>query len=130
MNLSRPMIIALLYLFNFFLGFSVFVGVVLAYVWRGDEDTQEWEVSHFTYAIHSFWLSIGLGLLFLLLWIGGLIGTAPYEESEPAIGFLITMIAGILVWFVLMGWFCARTVISLARASNAKPMADLRTWLF
>ena len=50
-HLSRPMIIAILYLANVIASFTVIIGVVLAYVWRGDEASEEWEKTHFTLSL-------------------------------------------------------------------------------
>ena len=51
---QRPAIVAGLYLATLILGLSVFVGLILAYVWRGENDGEPWEESHFTYLIRQF----------------------------------------------------------------------------
>ncbi len=39
-TLMRPTIVGALYLLNIFLGFSVFIGLILACIWRSDAATQ------------------------------------------------------------------------------------------
>ena len=47
-DFNRPTVVSLLYLSSFILGVTAIVGVVLAYVWKG-EPHAEWESSHYTY---------------------------------------------------------------------------------
>ena len=62
-TLYRPIIVAILYLANLFTGFSVLIGLILAYVWRNDRDVTEWEETHFTYLIRTFWIGFWVCLL-------------------------------------------------------------------
>jgi uncharacterized membrane protein len=134
MTLYRPALVALLYLLNIFLGFSVFVGIVLAYVWRSDAETQEWEKTHFTYLIRTFW--IGFAGMFggFCLMIASFVAMAVSQEinggNEPALGFFAFFPLLMLFYIALMIWFCVRSVISLVKAGDCKPISNPETWLF
>jgi len=102
---NRPTIISLLYLASCITGITVIIGVVLAYVWKG-EPHQPWEETHYTYLIRTFWIGVGgtvLGVLTLLI----------------GVGFLILLGIGI--------WALVRTVLSLVSAQKREPMKDPET---
>jgi uncharacterized membrane protein len=73
---NRPTIIALLFLASPLVGgISAIVGVVLAYVWRS-ETHADWETSHYSYLINTFWIAfIGtcISLVLMLVLIGFLL---------------------------------------------------------
>ena len=110
-QMNHPTIISLLYVGSFLVGITSVIGVVLAYMWRG-EDHASWEDSHYRYLIRTFW-----------------------------IGFVYAIIAGILsvvtlglLAFVFFGlvsvWFIVRAIKSLTAAQKQMPMANVETWLF
>jgi len=105
-DFNRPTVISLLYLSSFVLGITVLIGVVLAYVWRG-EPQAEWERSHYTYLIRTFWLGL----------IGGIVSTI---LMLALIGFLL--IVGVAVLVIV------RCVLSLVNAQKKQPMPDPGTW--
>ncbi len=105
-DFNRPTVISLLYLSSFVLGITVLIGVVLAYVWRG-EPQAEWERSHYTYLIRTFWLGL----------IGGIVSTI---LMLALIGFLL--IVGVAVLVIV------RCVLSLVNAQKKLPMPDPETW--
>ncbi len=133
-TLYRPTIVGLLYLLNIFLGFSVFVGVVLAYIWRGEPETQDWEKTHYTYLIRTFWVGLVLVLGTFVLFFASVFGVALNAEAgggEPhAAGFVAGMFGWIAVWMLAAIWFCARTILSLVKAGKRQPMPNPGTWLF
>lgn len=106
-DFNRPTIIGLLYLGSFITGVSGLVGLVLAYVWKG-EPNQPWEVAHYTYLIRTFWLGLVASFIGVLTLIIG-------------IGFLILVAVGI--------WALVRTVLSLVKAQQRAPMPDPLTWV-
>jgi len=106
-DLNRPTIISLLYLSSFVLGVTSIVGVVLAYVWKG-EPHEEWQTSHYRYLIRTFWLGL----------IGGFIGVL---LLIVLIGFLILLAVAVLV--------IVRCVLSLVNAQKQAPMPNPETWL-
>ena len=135
-TMQRPTIVAALYLANIVLGFSVFVGLVLAYVWRNDAESQEWERTHFTYLIRTFWIGAAVFLLMFLLWFGAIFGLVfdqalqgGHSDSPPA-GFFLGFFGVILVWLLCAVWFFIRCILSLVRAADNKPMPNPGTWLF
>ena len=104
---NRPTIISLLYLSSFFLGVTVIVGLVLAYVWK-DESHADWESSHYQYLIRTFWIGL-IGCIISVLFMVVLIG------------FLMLTAVGVLV--------VVRCVLCLVNAQKQQPMPNPETWL-
>ena len=106
-DFNRPTIISLLYLSGFILGITVIVGVVLAYVWKG-EPQADWESSHYDYLIRTFWIGlIGSVISFVLMLV--------------LIGFLLWIAVGVLV--------VVRCVLSLINAQKQMAMPNPETLL-
>jgi uncharacterized membrane protein len=104
---NNPTIISLLYLASFITGITAIVGVVLAFVWRG-EPKAEWEASHYQYLINTFWI--------------GLVGSV--------VGFLLLIVLiGLLVWAAVAVLVIVRSVMSLLNAQKHMPMPNPATWL-
>lgn len=137
-TMQRPFIIALLYLLNLVLGISAIVGVILAYVWRNEPETQEWEKTHYTYLIRTFWISFAVGVAFVMLWFGAVFGSILQAEmtqqggpNEPPPAMLfVGVLGGMLLLLLNVIWFSIRSVLSLAKAGSAKPMPKPKTWWF
>ena len=137
-TLYRPIIVGALYLLTLFTGFSVLVGLILAYVWRNDRDVTEWEETHFTYLIRTFWIGFWVAILMAVAMIGTtlalstsstLASLAMVEDREdPAIAVLV--FGGLALWLVMCVWFFVRTIRSLANAASQKAMPNPKTWLF
>ena len=106
-SFNRPTIVSLLYLASCVLMVSGLVGLVLAYVWRG-EPHEEWESSHYTYLIRTFWLGLVGALVSIVLML-------------VLIGFLLIFAVGI--------WVIVRCVLSLVNAQKQQPMPNPETWL-
>lgn len=109
-DLNKPTIIALCYLASFVVGFSGLVGVVLAFVWKGEAEadaSRSWEASHYTYLINTFWI--------------GLIGTV--------VGVLLMIVLiGFLVLLATVALVGVRSVLSLINAQKQMPMPEPGTW--
>lgn len=105
-DLNRPTIISLLYLSSFILGITGIIGLVLAFVWKG-EARGSWEESHFTYLINTFWIGL----------IGSIVG---FLLMIVLIGFLILIAVAVLV--------VVRCVMSLINAQKHLPMPDPNTF--
>ena len=106
-DFNRPTIISLLYLSSFVLGITIIVGVVLAYVWKG-EPHADWESSHYDYLIRTFWI--------------GLIGSV--------ISFILMLVLiGFLLWIAVAVLVIVRCVLSLINAQKQAPMPNPETWL-
>ncbi len=106
-DFNQPTIISALYLSGFLLGVTWIVGVVLAYVWKG-EAKAEWEASHYTYLIRTFWI--------------GFIGTVISI-------FLMIVLIGFLLWAAVAVLMVVRCVLSLINAQKHEPMPNPETWL-
>jgi len=104
---NQPTIVSLLYLSSFILGITSIIGVVLAYVWRG-ESKASWEDSHFQYLINTFWIGLVGGIISVLLMF-------------VLIGFLL--LPAVVVLLVV------RCVLSLINAQKQQPMPNPSTLL-
>ena len=104
---NHPTIVSLLYLSSAVLGVTAIVGVVLAYVWKG-ETHADWESSHYQYLIRTFWIGLIGALVSLVLMIA-------------LIGFLTMIAVGVLV--------LVRCVLSLVNAQKRQPMPNPDTWI-
>ncbi len=132
-SFQRPLIISLLYLLSIVTGFTMFVGVVLAYIWRGEETAEEWEISHFTYLIRTFWMGFGLFVLIFIGWVLAIMGLAIAQSSAnepPGPAFFVVVFGGFIVMMLGGIWFCARSVVSMVKSANRQPMSNPTTWLF
>jgi uncharacterized membrane protein len=101
-DFNHPTIISLLYLSSVVLGVTAIVGVVLAYVWRGEAHA-DWESSHYQYLIRTFWIGLVGSLVSILFMI-------------VLIGFLMLVAVGVLV--------LVRCVMSLVAAQKQQPMPN------
>lgn len=106
-DFNRPTIVGLLYAGSLITGVSGLVGLVLAYVWRG-EPHEAWEETHYVYLVRTFWLALAASVLGVLTLIIG-------------VGFLILLATCV--------WVLVRTVLSLVKAQQRAPMPDPRTFL-
>lgn len=106
-DFNRPTIIALLYLASAVLGVTGLVGLVLAYVWKG-ETHAEWEASHYQYLINTFWIGL----------VGTVVGLV---LALVLIGFVVLLAVAVLV--------VVRCVLSLINAQKQIPMPNPSTLL-
>ncbi|MDE2595399.1 MAG: hypothetical protein KGL44_00830 [Sphingomonadales bacterium] len=106
-DFNRPTIISLLYLSQFFIGLTGIVGVVLAFVWRS-EPMEDWERSHYTYLINTFWIGLA----------GSVIGVL-----------LLFVLIGVLVLLATMVLVIVRSVLCLLNAQKRQPMPKPDSWL-
>lgn len=106
-DFNRPTIIGLLYLSSAIFGVTALIGVVLAYVWRG-EPHEAWEETHYRYLIRTFWIALVGTALGLVLMIA-------------LVGFILLPVVGVLV--------IVRTVLSLVKAQKREAMPNPDTWI-
>jgi len=137
-TLYRPIIVGALYLLTLFTGFSVLVGLILAYVWRGEEETAGWESTHFTYLIRTFWIGFWVAILMAVAMIGTtlalsssstLASLAMVEDPDDS-AVAVLVFGGLALWLVMCVWFFVRTIRSLANAASQRAMPNPKTWLF
>ncbi len=107
-DFNYPTIVAILYITSIFSGFGGIVGVVLAYVWKG-ETPNGWEASHYDFHIRTFWF--------------GLIGYV--------VGFILVLVLiGFPILLFVTVWMVARSVIAMLKAQNKEPMPNPNTlWI-
>ena len=106
-DFNYPTIVALLYLASFVTGITGLVGVVLAYIWKG-EARDPWEASHFQYLINTFWIGL----------VGSIVSVI-----------LMVVLIGVPLLLGVMALTVVRTVFSLVHAQKREPMPEPGTWL-
>ena len=107
-DFNPPTIIGLLYAASWLTGITGIIGVVLAYVWKGDAH-EPWEATHYDYLIRTFWFGLAGSVIGLILMV-------------VLIGFPILLAVGI--------WFLVRAIMSLINAQKRVAMPDPQTLLF
>ena len=100
-------IVYILYLASLIFGVTAVIGVVIAYVNRGDGP--EWLWGHYEFQIRTFWISLLYLVIILIL-------------SLIYFGFLL-----IPLWYIWIIVRCARGMKYLARG---EPHLDPKSWLF
>ena len=104
---NHPTVVSLLYLGGFITGISMIVGVILAYVWKGEAGEPEWTQSHYGYLIRTFWI--------------GLIGTV--------VGIVLTIVLiGVFIIIGTAALVITRSVMSLLAAQKRAPMPNPDSW--
>jgi uncharacterized membrane protein len=104
---SNALIIYILYLVSLAVGLTSIIGVIMAYVSKGD--APEWLKTHYIFLIRTFWI----GLLYAF--IGALL-------TVVLIGFLVLLFA--VVWWIVR---CAQ---GLNLLSKNQPVPNYQTWMF
>ncbi len=99
--------IYILYLGSLVIAVTGIVGVVIAYVYRGE--ASEIVQTHYRFQIRTFWMGFLFGVIGLLLTV---------------------VVLGILVWLFLLIWLVARCVIGLKYLNEGKPVPNPGSWLF
>ncbi len=100
-------LIYILYLLSLLFGVTSLVGLIMAYVNKGD--APEWVQSHYRFQIRTFWI----GLLF------GVIGA-----------FTVAFVVGILILVFLLVWWIARCVTGMRYFSEGRAHPDPASWMF
>lgn len=105
-DLNHPTIISLCYISSLVLGVTGLVGIVLAFVWKG-EAHDEWEDSHYQYLINTFWI--------------GLVGSI--------VSFILMIVLiGFFLLFATMALVIVRSVLSLINAQKRLAMPNPGSW--
>ena len=107
-DLNRPTIVSLLFLSSYLLGITAIIGIVLAYVWRG-EAHEPWEATHYQYLITTFWVGLGGMILSVILMI---------------------VLIGFLLIFAVGAWVLVRVILSIIAAQKRQPMPNPGTLFF
>ena len=96
-----------LYAISVAVGVTAVIGVVLAYMARGD--APNWLASHYRFQIRTFWL------LLLFSIIGGV---------------LTVVLIGYLVLVATAAWLLVRCVKGWRHLDRREPVENVETWLF
>ena len=100
-------VIYILYLVGIVVGLTAIVGVIMAYVKKGD--APPWLQTHYRFQIRTFWI----GVLYSII---GMV-TAP-------------ILIGFLVFLFVLVWIIMRCVKGMGLADKGQPMENVETWLF
>jgi uncharacterized membrane protein len=96
-----------LYLASLLLGFTSIIGVIVAYVYRGE--AQEWLKAHYTLQIRTFWI----GLLYSF-----------------AAGLLSLVGIGLILIPVVLVWLIVRCVKGFQYLGKRQPYPNVDTWFW
>lgn len=108
---KMPLVIYILYLSSILLGITSIIGLIMAYVSKGD--AADWEKTHYRFQIRTFWISLLYGLIMVVMMATMIL--AP-----------VAMILGLAV----MIWFVVRCVKGLIAFNQSRPVANPTTWWF
>jgi uncharacterized membrane protein len=100
-------LIYVLYLLSVLVGITVLIGLVMAYLNRGEAEGT-WAESHYTYQIRTFWI----GLLY------SVISTV-----------LVVIGIGFLLYIAVAIWAIVRCVRGLQWSAAGQPVPDPQTWV-
>ncbi|MCG7600515.1 hypothetical protein MHM84_12005 [Halomonas sp. McH1-25] len=107
-DITIPQVIYVLYLAGLItVNATLLVGVVMAYVYRGD--APRWLRAHYRYQIRTFWI----GLVYSI-----------------AAFFLSLVAVGALAWPLLAVWLVVRCVIGLRDVRRRRSPANPYSWLW
>ena len=99
-------LVYILYLVSLAIGLTVIVGLVFAYMNRGNTDP--WLDSHYTYQIRTFWIALLYSVICFVLALVGI---------------------GFLLMFAALIWFVVRCVKGLQMITREQPIDNPETWL-
>ena len=99
--------IYILYLVGLLFGITFLIGVILAYVSRGNAPS--WLAGHYRFQIRTFWI----GLLFLVI---GII------TSFIIIGYVLLLL--LILWLIIR---CAKGISAL---NSRQPLGNVGAWMF
>ena len=100
-------LIYILYLLNLIFGVTSFIGVIVAYINKGD--APEWVQSHYRFQIRTFWIGLLLGVIGF---------------------FTAAFVVGILILVFLFVWWIARCVKGMKYISEGSAHPDPTSWMF
>ena len=99
-------VIYALYLAGFVFGITPLIGLIMAYVSRGQGPA--WLDSHYRYAIRTFWIALLYGVIATLL---------------------TTILIGFVLYVALAVWFIARCVKGFQAVDRGQPIVNVETWV-
>jgi uncharacterized membrane protein len=100
-------LIYVLYLVSVVIGITLLVGLIIAYMNRG-QTTGTWVESHYTYQIRTFWIGLLYSVISVVLMVVG-------------VGFLLIV--------VVVMWAIVRCVRGLQWAATGDPVPNPESWI-
>ena len=100
-------LIYILYLLSLIFGVTSLVGLIMAYINKGD--APEWVQSHYRFQIRTFWIGLLLGVIGF---------------------FTAAFVVGILILVFLFVWWIARCVKGMKYISEGSAHPDPTSWMF
>lgn len=106
-SITLAMIVYGLYLLNLILPFSSLVGLIMAYINRGDAEA--YQQTHYQFQIRTFWIGLLYGVIGLLL-------------TSIGIGWLILALTAL--------WLIVRCAIGMKYLTRRQALPNPTSWLF
>ena len=103
---NNVQLVYILYLVGFVVPFTPIIGLVFAYVNRGQ--SEGWIDTHYTWAIRTFWIG-------LLGWAVSLV--------------LFLVVIGILAMLAMAVWYIVRCVVGLQTFERGEPIKNPKSWM-
>ncbi len=104
---STAKLVYVLYLVGLVVGVTAIVGLVMAYVYRGESEA--WLQSHYRFQIRTFWILLLYSLVALLLTF---------------------VVIGLVLWPLIAIWFIVRCVKGLMVLDRQQPYPKPASWLW
>ena len=104
---STAKLVYILYLVSIFLGITGLIGVIMAYINKGD--APDWLKTHYQFQIRTFWISI----LYSIIGIVTLI-----------------FVIGYFILLFLIIWYIVRCVKGLKQLGKNAAMENPKSWMF
>lgn len=106
-SITVPVIIYVLYLANLAFAFTGLIGVIMAYINKGNNP--EFLESHYQFQIRTFWI----GLLYIVIGV-----------------ILTTILIGWLVILFYIVWLIIRCSKGIKLLNQQQPIAEPKSWMF
>ena len=104
---STAQIVYILYLASLIVGITGLIGVIIAYVNRGD--APEWVQAHYRFQIRTFWIGLLYGLISLVTLI---------------------IVVGLFFALFTVVWWIVRCAKGLQQVTRGEPSPNPATWLW
>lgn len=100
-------LIYILYLASIVIGVTSIIGVIMAYVYRGD--APDWLRSHYQFQIRTFWISVLIGVIAALT---------------------VIFFVGIVIIVAWLVWFIVRCAKGIKFVGRGEPFPNPKSWMF
>ena len=104
---SMPLVVYILYLVGLIIPLTPIIGLIMAYVLKGD--SPDWQLTHYRFQIRTFWIGLLFGVINIIL---------------------IFILIGYLTSILLLIWWVVRCVKGIMHHSKNEPVANPTSWMF